>query len=116
MMEKQKREVMIQERGLVGRPSSSRTLAVALIVIGIVFLLINAGVFSFHDIGAFFGSIGAFFGRLGGSFGEFFGRLGGSIGHIFGTLGASLARLWPLALILLGAALLLRRNKPALDE
>jgi hypothetical protein len=115
-MEKQKREVMIQERGLIERPSSSRTLAIVFIAVGVLFLLMNAGVFSFNDIGSFFGSFGEFFGRLGASFGEFFGRLGGSIGHTFGTLGSWIGRLWPLFLILLGAALLFRRNRPVADE
>ena len=113
-MEKQKREVMIEESGLVGRRSSSRTLAIILIAVGVLFLLINAGIFSFGDIGSFFGSLGAFFGRLGASFGEFFGSLGGSIGRFFGGLGSLVGRFWPVVLILIGAALLLRR-KPSVE-
>ena len=102
-MEKQKREVTIQESGLIERRSSSRTLAIVLIAVGVLFLLINAGIFSFNDIGSFFGSIGAFFGRL-----------GGSIGHIFGGLGGLIGRFWPVLLILIGALLLLRR-KPSVE-
>lgn len=115
-MEKQKREVMIQPRGAADRPASARTLAIVLIAVGVLFLLVNAGVFSFGDIGSFFGSIGQFFGRLGGAIGEFFGNLGGSIGRLFGSLGSTIGRWWPLLVILLGVALLFRRGKSAQDE
>jgi len=83
----------------------SRTVwAVVLIGVGAVFLLVNAGLFSFGDIGQFFGSIGRAFGELGRGLGQFFGDFGWSIG-----------RLWPLALILIGMALLFWR-KPTVPK
>jgi hypothetical protein len=82
---------------------SSPVGALILIGIGVVFLLINTGVLSFSDIGEFFGS----FGR---AFGEFFGSLGGAIGAFFGGLGSLIGRLWPLALIIIGVALLFWRK------
>ncbi|MBI5667137.1 MAG: hypothetical protein HZC41_03945 [Chloroflexi bacterium] len=115
-MEKQKRDVVIQSGGMVGRPASTRTLAIVLIAVGVLFLLINAGVFSFNDVGSFFGSIGQFFGNLGRTIGEFFGNLGGSLGRLFGSLGSTIGRWWPLLVILLGVALLFRRGRSARDE
>ncbi len=109
MMEKSKRDFRREAR-------SSRGLALVLILIGVLFLLINAQVFSFSDIGAFFGSIGHFFGSLGSAIGHFFGSLGSTIGRIFGSLGSSIGRWWPVLLIAFGLLLLVRRGKPTLDE
>jgi len=99
--------------------SPQRTGAVILIIIGILFLLMNAGVFSFGDVGEFFGgfgrAMGEFFGGFGRAIGEFFGNLGGSIGAFFGSLGSALANFWPLVLILIGLALLFWR-RPARQE
>lgn len=114
-MEKQKREVTIQPMP-DARLGSSRALAIVLITAGVLLLLINAGVFSFNDVGSFFGSFGEFFGRLGRSIGELFGDFGGWIGRFFGSVGGTIGRWWPLVVILLGVALLFRRNKPARDE
>jgi hypothetical protein len=112
MVEKRKNEVA--SRG------SQRTGALILIVIGVLFLLINAGAFSFSDLGEFFGnfgrSFGEFFGNFGRAIGEFFGNLGGSIGSFFGNLGSALANIWPLALILIGLALLLWRRPSRQQE
>jgi hypothetical protein len=38
------------------------------------------------------------------------GRFGETMGEFFGNLGSSLARFWPVILIVIGAALLLRRQ------
>jgi hypothetical protein len=84
----------------VRRPS--RTLALILIGVGVIFLLTNIGLFSIGDIGAFFGQIG-------GAFGSFFGNLGGSIGRLFGGLGELIGRFWPLILIGIGLLLIVRR-------
>ncbi len=95
----------------IERHSSQRRAALVLIAVGVIFLLIQAGVFSFSDIGSFFGSIGAFFGNLGGQIGSFFGNLGGQIGHFFGSIGSQLANLWPLILIAIGLLMLVRRPR-----
>ncbi|HEX2909038.1 MAG TPA: hypothetical protein VHO69_19350 [Phototrophicaceae bacterium] len=119
-MQKQKREVLIARPNWNENRQASRTLAVILIGVGVMLLLMNAGVFSFHDIGSFFGnlggSIGSFFGHLGGAMGSFFGNLGGSIGHIFGSLGSLIGRFWPVILILLGVLLLVRRKPATLES
>jgi len=78
MTEKRKNEVVIRRGG------SRRTGAILLILIGVLFLLMNAGLFSFTDMGEFFGNFGRF------------------IGEFFGSFGRSIASLWPLVLILLG--------------
>ncbi len=87
--------------------------AAILIALGLLFLLWNTGVFSPGDIGQFFGNLGA-------SIGTFFGNLGGAIGDFFGGLGRAAGQLWPLALIIAGALLLLRRRpapeNPTRDE
>lgn len=108
-MQKSKREFSREVR-------STRRLALLLIAAGILFLLINAGVFSFHDIGTFFGSIGQFFGQVGSAIGQFFGSLGSSIGRIFGSIGSSIGRWWPLLLIVLGLLMLVRRGTSARYE
>lgn len=70
--------------------TEKRTGALVLIAIGVLFLLINSGIFSFADLG------------------EFFGNMGGGIGEFFGSFGRSIGDLWPLALI--GVALLFWRR------
>lgn len=107
-MEKTKREFNRDHR-------SGRGLALVLIAVGVLFLLINVGVFSFNDIGSFFGSVGQFFGSLGSAMGQFFGSLGSTIGRIFGSLGSTIGRWWPVLVIAVGVLLLVRR-KPALDQ
>lgn len=106
-MEKSKHTVQIQ-------PEAARrhnvALPIILIGIGVLFLLVNTGIFSFSDIGTFFGTVGRFFGEIGGSIGRFFGSLGGSLGSYFGNLGGLIGRLWPLLLIVIGALLLIRRG------
>jgi hypothetical protein len=114
-MEKQKREVLIGGPvNLENRRSNHSILAVILIVIGILFLFANLGLFSVGDIGAFFGSlggsVGSFFGNLGGEIGHFFGNLGSEIGRFFGGLGGAIGRLWPLIIILIGVLVLFRRG------
>jgi hypothetical protein len=112
MGEKRKNDVALR--------SLQRPGAVILIIIGILFLLINAGFFSFGDVGEFFGdfgrAFGEFFGNFGRAIGEFFGNLGGSIGAFFGNLGSALANFWPLALILFGLALLFWRRPSRQQE
>ncbi len=94
----------------------SRTgLAITLLVLGVLFLMIEGGVFSRGTIGAFFGglggSIGAFFGSLGGAIGSFFGSLGSAIGIVFGSIG----RLWPVVPILIGLYMIFRRPSHPAD-
>lgn len=89
-----------------------RNLAVALIIVGVIFLLFQMNVLS--GIGLFFGSlgqgIGEFFGNIGRGFGEFFGGFGRMIGEFFGSIPwGSIWRLWPVLLILIGLALIFRR-------
>jgi hypothetical protein len=114
MTEKLKNDAVLR------KPASQRTGALILIAIGILFLLINSGLFSFSDIGEFFGSfgriIGEFFGNLGRSIGEFFGNFGRSMGEFFGGLGRSIANVWPLVLILIGIALLFWRRPSRQEE
>jgi len=95
-MEKRKNET-------IEREATRPTLAIVLIIVGVVALLVTSGVFSPGDIGQFFGNVGS-------SLGQFFGEFGRSIGEFFGTLGRSFAQLWPLVLILIGALLLFRRG------
>jgi hypothetical protein len=102
------------DHAAVNTDKSRRVGAVVLIIIGVLFLLMNAGVFSFNDIGQFFGNlgggIGEFFGTLGGEIGRFFGSLGGAIGEFFGGVGRTIGELWPLLLIVVGLALLFWRR------
>jgi len=106
---------MIEKRknGGIAR-KSQRTGAIILIIIGVVFLLLNTGIFSFSDIGEFFGGfgrvMGEFFGGFGRLLGEVFGTLGRAIGAFFGALGGVIGTLWPFALIAIGAALLFWRK------
>ncbi len=93
-MEKRKREVTGNQRDAADVSASARALAIALIAVGVVFLLINLGLFSWDSIGSFFGAVGRF----------------------FGGLGRALAGLWPLVLIGIGALLLLRRGNPASQD
>lgn len=91
-----------------------RSLAVALIIVGAIFLLVQMNVLSFAGIGSFFGDLGQGFGELFGSlgrgFGEFFGGFGRMIGELFGSLPwGSLWRMWPIVLILVGLVLIFRR-------
>jgi hypothetical protein len=88
----------------LGAHRPSRTLALILIGVGVVFLLANLGLFSIGDIGAFFGQIG-------GAFGSFFGNLGGSLGTLFGGLGELIGRFWPLILIGVGLLLVFRPSR-----
>lgn len=104
-MEKRKREVTVIRRDTAGAGAAARTLAIVLIAVGVVFLLINLGLFSWDSVGSFFGAVG-----------RFFGGLGGEIGRFFGGLGRALAGLWPLVLIGIGALLLLRRSNPASQD
>ncbi len=103
MTEKRKNDVVMR------KPASQRTGAIILIAIGVLFLLLNAGLFSFNDFGEFFGSFGQ-------TMGEFFGNFGRSMGEFFGGLGRSLVNLWPLALILIGVALLFWRRPSRQEE
>lgn len=97
-------DVFSPSRSGIGRPIGG----LILIVVGVVFLLMYAGVFNP-------GMIGEFFGNLGGAIGQFFGNLGGAIGTIFGNLGGMIGRLWPLLLIVIGLALLFVRRKPTVQ-
>lgn len=107
-MEKRKNEVVIVEGD--SRRSNGWVGAFILIGIGLVFLLINMGAFDMNMIGEFFGNFGRGMGEFFGNFGEAMGRFGGSMGEFFGNLGGSLARFWPVILIVIGAALLIRRQ------
>lgn len=101
-MQKQKHDdLFYARRSGAGRPIAG----LILIVVGVVFLLMFAGVFDP-------GMIGQFFGNLGGAIGEFFGNFGRVIGEFFGTVGGAIGRLWPLLLIVVGLALLFIRRKP----
>ena len=91
-----------------------RNLAVALIIFGVIFLLVQMNALSFSGIGAFFGSLGQgfgeFFGNLGRGFGEFFGGFGRMIGEFFGSIPwGNIWRLWPFILIVIGLAMIFRR-------
>ena len=90
-------------------------LAITLLVLGVLFLMIEGGVFSWGTIGAFFGglggSIGAFFGSLGGAIGSFFGGIGSGIGVFFGSIG----RLWPVVPILIGLYMIFHRPSNSVD-
>jgi len=92
MTEKRKNDVTVRN------PASPRIGAIILITIGVLFLLMNTGVFSFSDIG------------------EFFGNFGRAFGEFFGNLGRSIATLWPLALILIGVGLLFWRRPNRQEE
>lgn len=107
-MEKRKNEVLIVESN--SPRSNGRAAAFVLIGIGLVFLLINMGAFDMRMIGEFFGNFGRSMGEFFGGFGEAMGRFGGAMGEFFGNLGGSLAQFWPVILIVIGAALLLRRQ------
>lgn len=109
MYDKPKNDFVPQNTERGGR--SQRNAAILLIAVGVIFLLIQSGVFSFNDVGEFFGAVGEFFGNLGGQIGSFFGNLGGQIGRFFGSVGSQLANLWPLLLIALGVLMLLRRPR-----
>lgn len=108
MTEKRKNDVVVR------RPASQRTGAIVLIAIGVLFLLINTGIFSFNDIGELFGNfgraVGEFFGNFGRTIGEFFGNLGRGMGEFFGNFGRTVANWWPLLLILFGLGLLFWRR------
>lgn len=110
-MEKPKREVTVVRRDTTGVSAPARALASVFIALGVVFLLINMGLFSWDSVGDFFGAVGRLFGSLGGDIGRFFGALGSEIGRIFGSLGRALAALWPLALITAGLFLLRRQGQ-----
>jgi hypothetical protein len=114
MTEKHKNDAVIR------KPATQRTGAIILITIGVLFLLLNTGLFSFNDIGEFFGSfgrtMGEFFGNFGRSMGEFFGNMGRSMGEFFGGLGRGIANMWPLVLILIGVALLFWRRPGRREE
>jgi hypothetical protein len=94
------------ERFYTRRSGSGRPIAgLVLILIGVVFLLMYAGVFNP-------GMIGEFFGNFGSAIGQFFGNFGQTIGEFFGNLGGMIGRFWPVLLIVAGLALLLIRRKP----
>ncbi|MBL8157237.1 MAG: hypothetical protein JNM70_23895 [Anaerolineae bacterium] len=107
-MEKRKNEVVIAESD--SPRSNGRAAAFVLIGIGLVFLLVNMGVFDMNSIGEFFGNFGRSMGEFFGNFGETMGRFGESMGEFFGNLGGSLAQFWPVILIAFGVVLLLRRQ------
>jgi hypothetical protein len=107
-MEKRKNEVLIVEGD--SPRSNGRVAAFVLIGIGLVFLLVNMGVFDMNTIGEFFGNFGRSMGEFFGGFGETMGRFGETVGEFFGNLGGSLAQLGPVILIVIGAVLLKRRQ------
>ncbi len=109
-MEKRKNEVLIVESENDSPRTRGRAAAFVLIGIGLIFLLVNMGVFDMNTIGEFFGNFGRSMGEFFGRFGEAMGRFGGAVGEFFGNLGGSLAQFWPVALIVIGAVLLLRRQ------
>ncbi|MBL8118853.1 MAG: hypothetical protein JNJ78_15080 [Anaerolineae bacterium] len=95
-MEKPKRsDDILIEKGQGGRIIGG----LLLIVVGVLFLLMYAGLFDFSMIGAFFGT-------LGGAIGSFFGSLGGAIGTFFGSVGTLIGRFWPAILIFIGLIIL----------
>jgi hypothetical protein len=101
---------MLHEKQKNGQ-SSQRAGAIILIAIGVIFLLLNTGIFSFDLIGDFFGAFGSAMGDFFGGFGRVMGDLGGTIGTVFGSLGSLIGNLWPLILIGLGLALIFGRRR-----
>jgi hypothetical protein len=94
-MEKQKHQVSVTRGTTPASRIPQTSLAIILIIVGVVFALVTLDVVSFSSIGEFFGGFGRFFGELGSSMGRFFGSIG---------------RWWPLILMAVGAFLLIRRR------
>lgn len=100
-MEKAKRDHDVSVQGLT---PSRLIVGFLLLVIGLMFLFANLGIISPDTVG---NMIGGFFGSIGRVFGEF----GQAIGVFFGSIGSLIGRLWPLILIVIGAAMLFTRRK-----